>query len=261
MKILLVNDDGIEAPGLQALYDSIVGSLMPVSRSSVEIVVVAPHCGRSECGHSVTTGRPLQVDEIRAGWFSVDGTPVDCVRLGLGQIHPHADCVISGINAGANLGIDLLVSGTFAAAREAALHGRPAMAISHYRRPDVPVTWDHVPRWLQSLIPEFLAASKTHASNVEPPSHPESRAALERETTPPTPLWNVNLPAIDPLIHIPETRECTVDPTPLQRAYFPHGKQVTSKTDFHGRPRVPHSDVSLCFAGYLTVSKLAPNYW
>ncbi len=151
MKILLTNDDGIDAAGLDALFKSVSQTF----GHSARVVVVAPDRGRSECGHSVTTGRPLKFQQRKADWFAVDGTPVDCVRAALASLAPDVDLVVSGVNAGANLGIDLLVSGTFAAAREAALHGIPAMAVSHYRRPDVPVTWDHVPDWLAETLREF----------------------------------------------------------------------------------------------------------
>ncbi len=242
MKILLVNDDGIDAPGLQALHDAVSLALAPLRGNAHQLVVVAPHCGRSECGHSVTTGRGLIVEETRPGWYSVDGTPVDCVRVALGKILPDAQCVISGINAGANLGVDLLVSGTFAAAREAAIQGVAALAISHYRRPEIPKTWEHTSEWLQPVFDEFLPL-----------------AQAIRSSTPP--LWNVNLPAIDPSSGPANVCECNVDPTPLQRHYAQESNSVTSRTDFHGRPRIPDSDVSRCFNGYLTISKLVANWW
>jgi 5'-nucleotidase len=242
LKILLVNDDGIDAPGMQALHDAVSFALAQQSDQLHEIVVVAPNCGRSECGHSVTTGRALTIESARAGWYSVDGTPVDCVRFALGKILPDADCVISGINAGANLGVDLLVSGTFAAAREAAIQGVPALAVSHYRRPEIPKTWDHAPRWLRPVFEEFLAE------------------VLEGRLSPP-PLWNVNLPAIDPNTELAVIRQCSVDPTPMTRNFSVESNSVVSRSDFHGRPRVHDSDVCLCFRGHLTISKLAANWW
>lgn len=82
MRLLLTNDDGVDADGLQALHDSV----RQCFGEAVEIVVVAPDRGRSECGHSVTTGRALQIEQIRPDWMSVDGTPVDCVRAALGLL-------------------------------------------------------------------------------------------------------------------------------------------------------------------------------
>ncbi|MGI9473313.1 MAG: 5'/3'-nucleotidase SurE [Rubripirellula sp.] len=237
MRVLLTNDDGIEAPGLQALHEAARNCF----GETVEIVVVAPNRGRSECGHSVTTGRALRFERVRPGWISVDGTPVDCVRAALASLIGEVDLVLSGVNAGANLGIDLLVSGTFAAAREAALHSVPAMAISHYRRPDVPVTWDHVPRWMKPTLETFVAEL------------PKS-AGKPREST--IPLWNVNLPAIDPGVEQPEIANCDVDTRPMHRAANHDGEQLHLTTDFHGRPREQGRDVELCFSGRLSVSKL-----
>ena len=241
MRILLTNDDGINAPGLHALRRS-VEAWLP---DDAEIVVVAPDRGRSECGHSVTSGRPLKIREVEPCWFAVDGTPVDCVRVALKSVCPDADAVISGVNAGANLGVDLLVSGTFAAAREAAIERVPAMAVSHYRRPGIPVSWQHVPRWLTPTLDEF--AERT------------MRGRGKRSQRSPV-LWNVNLPAIDPEhSEIPPRVWCQVDTRPLERAAKREQSQVTFESDFHGRPRDPDRDVACCFSGSITISEVKPH--
>jgi len=231
LKILLTNDDGIEASGLQALYRTVRQHF----GDSAEIVVVAPDRCRSECGHSVTATRALNLNEIKSGWISVDGTPVDCVRAALVSITDDVDVVISGVNAGANLGIDLLVSGTFAAAREAAIHGIPAMAVSHYRRPDVPKTWDHVPDWMGDTLEEFALAAG------------EANRAI---------LWNVNLPAVDPAAAKPERIRCDVDSRPIVRTARRSGATVHLDYDFHARPREEGCDVDHCFSGQITISEL-----
>lgn len=237
MRVLLTNDDGIEASGLRALHESVRHSF----GDDVEIVVVAPDRGRSECGHSVTTGRALIVEQVRPDWFSVDGTPVDCVRAGL-ALQGKVDVVISGVNAGANLGVDLLVSGTFAAAREAAMHGVPAMAVSHYRHPDIPKTWDHVPVWMAATMKEFCAkVSACHA-------------VADGSTA--NMLWNVNLPAILPEIHLPPLVRCPVDTRPMVRQAAFDGKQLHFASDFHARPRDSGSDVDRCFGGDMTITEL-----
>lgn len=236
MKILLTNDDGIDAAGLNALFTAVT----EVFRESVQIVVVAPDRGRSECGHSVTTDRPLKFQQRKADWFAVDGTPVDCVRAALASLAPEVDLVISGVNAGANLGVDLLVSGTFAAAREAAIHGVPAMAVSHYRRPDVAVTWDHVPAWLAETLVEFAGKVAGDAQSC--------------------PLWNVNLPAIDPSLPTPSRVRCGVDSQPLVRRAKSVGETLFLESDFHNRPRQTGSDVELCFAGQMTISELTARF-
>ena len=234
MKILLTNDDGIDAAGLDALFESVSLAF----DHSAQVVVVAPDRGRSECGHSVTTGRPLTFQQRKADWFSLDGTPVDCVRAALASLAPEVDLVVSGVNAGANLGVDLLVSGTFAAAREAAMHGIPAMAVSHYRRPDVPVTWDHVPNWLAETLVEF-------ANKIAGDADQDDAA-----------LWNVNLPAIDPLLPPPPRVRCGVDSQPLVRKAKNVGETLYLESNFHGRPRQAGCDVELCFSGQMTISEL-----
>lgn len=244
MKILLTNDDGIDAPGLAALYDAIETNFGDL----VELVVVAPDRGRSECGHSVTTGRPLKVIEQRPGWFSVDGTPVDCVRATTSTISPKIHAAISGINAGANLGVDLMVSGTFAAAREASIQGLPAIAVSHYRRPEIAKTWDHVGAWLNETLGEFLALAADFSNGPN----------VAQQRSPEPPLWNVNLPATNPIESEPPRVWCDVDRSPMTRTGQMVGQELSMQSEFHGRPRRPGSDVDRCFAGAITVSRLTP---
>jgi 5'-nucleotidase len=130
MRVLLTNDDGIEAAGLQALRRA----LLPID--GVELVVIAPDGNRSAMARSITTRRPLWVQEVEFGdgtlGYATDGTPVDCVRLArLGLVEGfEADLVVSGINHGSNLGDDITYSGTVAAALEAIVLGLPGIAIS-----------------------------------------------------------------------------------------------------------------------------------
>ncbi|NNE00674.1 MAG: 5'/3'-nucleotidase SurE [Pirellulaceae bacterium] len=236
MRILITNDDGIDAPGLQALWKTVHHAL---ADRSPQVVVVAPDRCRSECGHSVTAARPLRLREVSPGWYSLDGTPVDCVRVALTTVMPGPTLTLSGINAGANLGVNLMVSGTFAAAREAAVHQIPAMAVSHYRRPDVPRTWDHTPQWVEATLREFVAKI-----DADPTSHP---------------LWNVNLPAIDPTGKTPSVRWCDVDRCPITRTATQDAEHVSFDLDFHGRPRKEGTDVDCCFSGYLTISEVSPH--
>ena len=149
MRILLTNDDGIEAPGLAALRAAaaVLGG---------DIVIVAPAECHSGCGHRVTTERAIRVDELSPGRFRVAGTPADCVRIGLAQLVPDAALVLSGINAGGNLGADIHHSGTVAAAREAALHGRPAVAASHYHRREEPIDWRRAAAWMEAVLADVL---------------------------------------------------------------------------------------------------------
>jgi 5'-nucleotidase len=130
LRVLLTNDDGIEAEGLQALRRALVGL------EDVELAVVAPDGNRSATARSITFRRPLWVTEVPFGdgthGFACDGTPVDCVRLSaLGLIEGfQPDVVVAGINHGSNLGDDITYSGTVAAALEGVMMGLPAVAVS-----------------------------------------------------------------------------------------------------------------------------------
>ncbi len=127
--MLLTNDDGIAAPGLQALRRAMV------ALEGLDVVTIAPDSNRSATARSITTRSPLEVEEITFEdghkGYATDGTPVDCVRfaeLGLGGGRP--DLIVSGINHGANLGDDITYSGTVAAALEGIVLGIPAVAFS-----------------------------------------------------------------------------------------------------------------------------------
>ena len=123
MKILLSNDDGYFAPGLQTLADHIA--------KIADIVVVAPERNRSGASNSLTLDRPLTVRQASNGFYFVNGTPTDCVHLAVtGLLEDLPDMVISGINDGANMGDDTIYSGTVAAAMEGFLLGIPSFAVS-----------------------------------------------------------------------------------------------------------------------------------
>ncbi|MEO0318266.1 MAG: 5/3-nucleotidase SurE [Pseudomonadota bacterium] len=123
MKILISNDDGYLAPGINALADQLAGI--------ADIVVVAPDSNRSGSSNSLTLDRPLRVMRAANGFYSINGTPSDCVHIALtGMLDQRPDLVVSGINQGQNMGDDTLYSGTVAAATEGFLFGIPAIAFS-----------------------------------------------------------------------------------------------------------------------------------
>ena len=226
MKILLTNDDGADAPGLEALAAA--------ARSlGGEAVIVAPAEPHSGCGHRVTTGQPLVVEETGAGRFRVFGTPADCVRLALARLVPEAGLVLAGINAGGNLGADIHHSGTVAAAREAALHGRRAVAASQYQRRGTTIDWGRAAAWLENVLRTL-----------------EGRGAAGGE------FWNVNLPDLDPGGPPPPVVECVVDPSPFELAYRQGDAGWHYAASYHDRPRVAGGDVATCFAGGIAVSRV-----
>ena len=129
MRILLSNDDGVDAPGLAALYEAVA--------DLGTVTVAAPTRCHSAAGHAITLKRPLPVDRTSLSSFrdadvlSIDGTPADCVRLAVRKLLPQPpQLVLAGLNAGANVGINVFYSGTVAAAAEAAMMNLPAVALS-----------------------------------------------------------------------------------------------------------------------------------
>lgn len=123
MKILISNDDGYQAPGIECLYTHL--------NTIAEVTVVAPERDRSGASNSLTLDMPLRTREADNGFIRVEGTPTDCVHLAItGLLEEDPDIVVSGINSGANLGDDVLYSGTVAAAMEGRFLGLPAIALS-----------------------------------------------------------------------------------------------------------------------------------
>ncbi len=128
MHILITNDDGYLAPGIRILARELA--------QVAEISVVAPDRNKSGASNSLTLMRPLRVERTREGYYYVDGTPTDCVHLALnGLLESSPDMVVAGVNAGPNLGDDVLYSGTVAAAMEGRYLGLPAIAVSLVGRP------------------------------------------------------------------------------------------------------------------------------
>lgn len=158
MKILVTNDDGVNAPGLKIMAQELA--------KTHDIVIVAPEGEQSAVSHGITLNRPLRMHSLNGAPYpihAVAGTPSDCIKLALAKIlNDPVDLVISGINAGANVGIDINYSGTVAAAREAALAGIPALAISCERRaqeafpylPAAQLLSRLVKRWPLSSLPK-----------------------------------------------------------------------------------------------------------
>ena len=216
MKIILTNDDGIDAPGLETLATCV--------RDAGDIIIVAPAQPQSGIGHRITVRTPIRVKKIDTRAFRVEGTPADCSRIALKQLVTDADMVIAGINPGANLGSDVYHSGTVAAAREAAILGCPAIAISQFIARDQQIDWDitghHAKPVLTMLMDRQL-----------PRAH----------------FWNVNLP--HPLMKGTESdfQFCSLDTHPHRYEYVKDGDEYTYNGSIHERPRDPGTDVAVCF--------------
>lgn len=226
MVFLLTNDDGIDAPGLVALAEA-VAEMGPN-------VWIAPCGPQSGCSHRVTTHGPLRIVPHTEGRWAIEGTPADCVRLGLKRLAPQMTWVLAGINHGGNLGADIHHSGTVAAVREAALHGFPGIALSHYSKRGMEIDWRRAARWLRPVMQDLLG----------------------RTWTPGT-FWNINLPHLAADAPDPQVVVCPLDRSPLPLNYREENGHWHYDANYHERPRRPGSDVDVCFGGKIAVTLLS----
>jgi 5'-nucleotidase len=152
-RILVTNDDGVQAKGIR-LLQRIAKTL------SGDVWVVAPEQEQSGASHSLTLRRPLRRRRLAEGWYALDGTPTDCVMFAVTKLMEgrRPDLVLSGVNRGANLGEDVTYSGTCAGAREGALLGIPSIALSQVLGPGQPAKWDTAERFGAELIRKLCAA-------------------------------------------------------------------------------------------------------
>ena len=179
MNILLTNDDGYDAPGLRAAFEAL--------RDLGTVHVVAPKEERSACSHTITLRRPITVERKKhplfGPSFTVDGTPADCVRLATAAlVEKPLALVVAGINRGANAGVDTFYSGTVAGAREGAILGIPAIAVSQSIRAEVETDWAPATDVTRTLVKQLIT-----------------------EQLPGSGFWSVNLPAPipdDPMSHV-----------------------------------------------------------
>lgn len=199
-RILVSNDDGAEAPGIK-LLEKIAAELTD------DVWVVAPETEQSGASHSLTTRRPLRMREVGPRRYVVDGTPTDCVLLAAKRLFRERlpDLVLSGVNAGGNLGEDVTYSGTVAAAMEAGLLGIPAIALSQNYRDGERIPWETAAAFAPDIIRRL------------------ARLPWPRDT-----LVNVNFPAVKP----DEVRGIAV--TSQGRRVL--SESLTERLDPRGRP-------------------------
>ncbi len=224
---VLTNDDGIDAPGIQALSLA----LQSLNHPSL---TVAPRDHQSGCGHQVTTHAPIQVSQRSPFVFAVAGTPADCTRIALTHLCPDAQWVLSGINAGGNLGADVYISGTVAAVREAALHRVRGVAISHFIQRGRAIDWS------------VATALATHAL-----------ADLLQRPLSPGCFWNVNLPHLTVDDPLPEMVFCPPCTQPLPAAYRVEGDLFHYAGKYGERQRDRGADVEVCFSGKIAVTQIS----
>lgn len=234
MKLILTNDDGIDAPGIRALKKAVNGksALFPRSESA-DCAIVAPQDHQSGCGHQVTTHRPISVQRRSDFEYAVAGTPADCMRIGLTYLHPDVNWVLSGINAGGNLGVDVYLSGTVAAVREAAMQGIPGIAISHWIKRPLTIDWDIASQWTTMVL-----------------------ADLFNRPLPPGSFWNVNLPHLEAASPTPDIVFCQPSTQPLPVKYRVEGDEYYYIGEYGKRDRFPGTDIDVCFSGNIAVTQL-----
>lgn len=226
MKLLLSNDDGINALGLAALRDA--------AREFGDPVVVAPAGPQSGVSHAVTWEGAVRLEDRGPGRFAIHGTPADCARLGLLRVAPDAGWVLSGINHGGNLGADVHYSGTVAAVREAGLHGWPGIAFSQYLHNDAPADWVRAARWAARVLAELLP-----------------------RPTAPGQFYNVNFPHLAAGDPEPDIVFCPLDPNPLPLSYrHEDGGHHVYDGVYFDRARAVGADVDVCFSGRIAVTEI-----
>jgi 5'-nucleotidase len=228
--ILVTNDDGVTSEGIHALADAM--------RPLGDVIVVAPLQEASAIGHALTLRRPLRIEGVRDGVYGVDGTPTDCVNLGIAILlnNKMPDLVVSGINKGWNLGDDITYSGTVSGALEGALLGPPGIAVSVKRTP----TYD--------FGPSAEAAAKV------------AKVVLEHGL-PPRGFININVPA-----GMPKGMRVTT------QAKRNHVTKINARTDPRGsayywieealdeyHPDSGRSDHEAVKDGYVSVTPLQPD--
>lgn len=233
MDLVLINDDGFDAPGLAALVRAV--------RELGTCHIVAPAAAHSNLSHAMTTDEPIAVSrrelpDIGPVWV-VGGRPADCARLAICELVERVDWVLSGINRGANAGVDAYYSGTVAAAREAAILGKPAVAFSQYVVRDREVDWDRAARWVSAI----------------------GRQLLDR---PPQPgrFWNVNLPVPPDGQDAAGVVNCPMSVDRLAVEYEPARADGQASYRYVGaytrRPARPGTDVQALLDGHITVTPM-----
>jgi 5'-nucleotidase len=235
MNLLLTNDDGITAPGLAALEQAV--------RELGNVVTVAPDRHLSGCSHQVNAGRALNLSLLEAGRFALDGTPADCTRIGLKHLALETDWVLSGINDGGNLGVDVFMSGTVAAVREAAWHHVRGIAFSQYRKSRLDFHWPGVVPLARRILRELW----------ELPLEPGA-------------FWNVNLPDLQAedstLIPADEVEivHCPLNRHPLPTVFDVRDNAYHYRGIYGDRYRDAGTDVDVCFRGKVAVTKILPHF-
>ena len=231
---LISNDDGVHAPGLRELARAV--------KEIGDVVVAAPHVERSASSHALSIHVPLRVEEIESGIYAVEGTPADCVMLACRKLlRRKPNWVLSGINRGANLGVDTIYSGTVAAAMEGLIQGIPALAVSSFGKARDHIHYETAGRVVRMMIEKeglFRDLAQNALLNVNVPNLPWSQ------------IKGIRVTGLGKRIYNEEMQEGT---DPRGRAYYWIGAGGEMFAD------IPNSDCTLIDKGFVTVSMLKPS--
>ncbi len=226
MNILITNDDGWGFDGIQALES--------VARQFGDVWTVAPEKPMSGISHQLTFERPMSFVEKSPQSFSLDGTPADCVRVAMTQLDVEFDWVFSGINKGANLGSDIYVSGTVAAAREASLFECKAIAFSqHLRKFQAPFDWSRPSRMAERLLTSLLIREMPDGGWINV-NFPDPKNGNEKD------------------LAVVETQH-DFKPLPADYTRTDDGKLLYCSV-YNDRVRTPGYDADVCFSGSISVT-------
>jgi 5'-nucleotidase len=232
---LISNDDGVHAPGVRAMAAAV--------RELGDVVIVAPHVERSASSHAISIHLPLRIEQVEPNIYAVEGTPADCIMLAIRKLlRRKPTWVLSGINRGANLGVDTIYSGTVGAAMEGTLHNIPSIAVSTYGKAREHLHYEsacQVVRMLLSKADLFSEVTKTSLLNVNVPNLPFEK------------LRGMVVTSLGRRIYEDEMQE-GVDPR--GRAYYWVGAGGEMFED------IPNSDCVMLEQGYVTVSVLRPSF-
>ncbi|MGC1306688.1 MAG: 5'/3'-nucleotidase SurE [Phormidesmis sp.] len=226
--LILTNDDGIDAPGIRALQ-----AALPETDTSVIVAPDAPHSG---CSHQMNRGGSITIHQRASDEYAIGGTPADCSRVAISHLYPQADWVLSGINAGGNMGADVHLSGTVAAVREAVLLRKSGIALSQYKYRNQPFDWPRATRLASKVLAKLMAKA------------PE-----------PGQFWNVNLPAppldstADGATDQPEIVFCKSCTQPLPMEFVVDEAGFRYAGAYEDRLRDADGDVDVCLSGRISV--------
>ncbi|MEL6137474.1 MAG: 5'/3'-nucleotidase SurE [Cyanobacteria bacterium J06628_6] len=225
--IVLTNDDGFGAPGIHALQ-----AALKLAFPDLTSAIVAPDQHLSGCSHQLNRGGPITIDQRGEHAYAIGGTPADCTRVAVSHLYPNVQWVLSGINAGGNLGADIYVSGTVAAVREAALLRVPGIAMSHYIHQRQPVDWRQAAERAAAVLAKFMATP------------------LEAGE-----FWNINLPHGD-VAAAPEMVVCRSCTQPLPTEYVVENNEFRYVGRYRDRKRDPGADTETCLNGHISAVKI-----